>query len=77
MLFVGSISREKLWDEYFKKFRVVVIPRPRQNNSLDSYTSYQIGGVAGGAGKPVIAMDIDVMREIPYNAILLVRHPEP
>ena len=30
VLFVGSISREKLWDEYFKKFRVVVIPRPRQ-----------------------------------------------
>ena len=76
VLFVGSISREKLWDEYFQKFRVVVIPRPRQNNSLDHILPIKLVESLA-AGKPVIAMDIDVMREIPYNAILLVRHPEP
>jgi glycosyltransferase involved in cell wall biosynthesis len=76
VLFVGSISREKLWDEYFKKFRVVVIPRPRQYNSLDHILPIKLVESLA-AGKPVIAMDIDVMREIPYNAILLVRQPEP
>jgi glycosyltransferase involved in cell wall biosynthesis len=74
--FVGSMSRERLWHEYFQKFRVAVIPRPKLNNSIDHILPIKLVE-AMAAGKPVIAMNIDVMREIPNNAILLVQHPDP
>jgi glycosyltransferase involved in cell wall biosynthesis len=71
VIFVNSISREALWYNYFSKFRIVMIPRPKQNNSIDTIMPIKLVESLAG-GKPIIAIDISVMREIPQNSIILV-----
>lgn len=73
---VDSISRETLWGTYFKLFRVVVIPRPAQNNSIDNILPIKLVE-AMAAAKPVIASNIPVMNEISKNAILLFNSGDP
>lgn len=70
ILFVGAITRETLWGNYFKKFQIVVIPRPKQNSSIDYVLPIKlIESLA--AGKSVVAMDIPIMHDVPENAIML------
>jgi glycosyltransferase involved in cell wall biosynthesis len=76
VFFLGKIKREDLWNEYFKKFRIVVIPRQRLNNSIDTIMPIKMIE-AMAAGKPIIAMDIPVMREIKGNPILRVSSGDP
>jgi glycosyltransferase involved in cell wall biosynthesis len=76
IFFVGKIKREILWKDYFGKFRVVVIPRQKMNNSIDTIMPIKLIE-AMAAGKPIIAMDIPVMREIDGNPILIVPSGNP
>lgn len=76
ILFVGKVSREKLWYEYFDKFRIVVIPRQKMNNSIDTILPIKLVE-SMAACKPIIAMDIPVMREIPSNPLILVKSGNP
>jgi glycosyltransferase involved in cell wall biosynthesis len=71
ILFVGRIKREELWEHYFRRFRIVIIPRQKMNNSIDTILPIKLVEAMAG-GKPIIAMDIPVMREIKGNPILLV-----
>jgi glycosyltransferase involved in cell wall biosynthesis len=71
IILVNSIPREMIWNEYFAKFRILVIPRPRMNNSIDSLPSIKLIE-ALAAGKVIIATDIPSMRELPSDSILLV-----
>ena len=76
IMLVNGVTRETLWETYFKKFRVVVIPRPKQNNSIDFILPIKLIE-AMAAAKPVIASDIPVFREIPNDAILLFDSGDP
>lgn len=76
VVFVGSISRECLWEQYFNRFRVVVIPRPLQHSSIDYILPIKLVESLAAA-KPIIAMDVPVMREIPTDAIMLVSPSNP
>jgi glycosyltransferase involved in cell wall biosynthesis len=71
VFFVGGISRETIWSVYFRKFRILVVPRPKLNNSFDSLPSLKIIEALAG-GKPVIATDIPAMRDFPEECLLLV-----
>ena len=71
-----SVPREKLLHEYFKKFRIVVIPRPRQNNSTDTIFPIKLAECLA-AGKPTIVMDIPVMREVQKNSVFIVPSEDP
>jgi glycosyltransferase involved in cell wall biosynthesis len=68
---VDAVPRETIWAKYFPKFRVVVIPRPKMNNSIDFLPSIKLVE-ALASGKAVIATDIPAMREIPNEAVKLV-----
>jgi glycosyltransferase involved in cell wall biosynthesis len=71
VIFVGKIGREKLWYDYFNRFRIVIIPRQKLNNSIDTVLPIKlIESLA--ASKPVIAVDILAMREVQENPLLLV-----
>jgi glycosyltransferase involved in cell wall biosynthesis len=71
VIFVGKINREMLWNEYFRKFRIVVVPRQELKNSIDTRLPMKlIESMA--AGKPIIATDIPVMREIIGNPLILI-----
>ncbi len=76
IIFVGKISREKLWNDYFGKFRIVVVPRQEMNNSLDARLPMKLVESMAG-GKPIIAMDIPVMREIIGNPLILIPSGDP
>jgi len=76
VIFVDGISREVLWYNYFTKFRIVMIPRVVQNDSTDSVLPIKLVESLA-AGKPTIATDIPVMREIPKNPILLTPSGSP
>jgi glycosyltransferase involved in cell wall biosynthesis len=76
ILFVGKIKREDLWKDYFGKFRIVVIPRQKMNNSIDTILPIKLIE-AMAAGKPIIAMDIQVMREIVGSPLLIVPSGDP
>ena len=76
VLFVGKIKREKLWEDYFGKFRIVIIPRQKLNNSIDTILPIKLVEAMAG-GKPIIAMDIPVMREIHGNPLILVPSGNP
>lgn len=76
ILFVGKIKREKLWEDYFGKFRIVIIPRQKLNNSIDTILPIKLVESMAG-GKPIIAMDIPVMREIIGNPLLIVPSGDP
>ena len=71
IIFIGSIKREKLWEQYFSKFRIVIIPRQKLNSSIDPILPIKLIE-ALAASKPIIAVDIPVMREIPGNPIVLI-----
>jgi len=76
VIFVDGVPRETLWNDYFGKFRIVVIPRPKQNNSVDYILPIKLVESLA-AGKPIIAVDLPVMREIPNHPILLVSSADP
>ncbi|WP_222424727.1 glycosyltransferase [Candidatus Nitrosocosmicus arcticus] len=76
ILFVGKIKRERLWEDYFGKFRIVIIPRQKLNNSIDTILPIKLVEAMAG-GKPIIAMDIPVMREIHGNPLVLVPSGNP
>jgi glycosyltransferase involved in cell wall biosynthesis len=76
IIFVDKISREKLWECYFTKFRIVIIPRQKLNNSIDTILPIKLVE-ALAAFKPIIAIDIPVMRELNGNPILLVPSGDP
>lgn len=71
VVFVGSKPREEVWNEYFKKFRIVVIPRQKMNNSLDLLLPIKLIESIS-AGKPAITTDIPAMNEIPKDVISIV-----
>ncbi len=71
VILVGSLPRERIWKEYFNKFRILVIPRPRIGNSIDTLPSIKlVEGLAGG--KVVITTDIPAMKEVPIDSIAIV-----
>lgn len=76
IILVGGVTRNVLWNEYFKKFRVAVIPRPRQNNAVDFMLPIKLVESLA-AGKPTIAVDIPIMKEIPSDSIYLIPSPDP
>ncbi len=71
-----SVSREELFNEYFKKFRIVVIPRPKQLDSKDTILPIKLVESLV-AGKPTIAMDIPIIRSIPKNPVCIVHSETP
>lgn len=76
ILFVGKVNREELWFDYFSKFRIAVIPRQKMNNSIDTILPIKLVESLA-ASKPIIAIDIPVMREIPNNPIILAKSGSP
>jgi glycosyltransferase involved in cell wall biosynthesis len=71
-----SVSREVLLNEYFKKFRIVVIPRPKQSDSTDHILPIKmIESLA--AGKPTIVFDIPVMKEFSRETVVVVPSSDP
>ena len=76
VIFVPSVPREVLWEKYFRKFRIIVIPRPKLNNSMDTIMPMKLIE-SFAAGKIVIVMDLPIMREIPKNTVEIVPSSEP
>jgi glycosyltransferase involved in cell wall biosynthesis len=76
VIFINGISRDELWNHYFSKFRIVVIPRPRRNNIIDTILPIKLVESLA-AGKPVIAVDIPAMKEVPTTPILLIPSSDP
>ena len=76
IIFVKSIAREELWNDYFSKFRIVVIPRPQQNKSIDYFLPIKLVE-SMAAAKPIIAIDLPYTREIPNCPLYLVKAAEP
>ena len=75
-----SVPREVLFHEYFKKFRIVVIPRPKQKDSTDTLKEFGLPIKlieSFAAGKPVIVMDIPILKEIPKNTVCIVESSSP
>ena len=72
----ASLSREELWNEYFRKFRIVVNPMLKQTNSMDSNLPIKlIESLA--AGKPIVVMDIPSMKELPKESVFIVESASP
>lgn len=71
IVFIGKIKREQLWEQYLGKFQIIIIPRQKLNNSIDTILPIKLVE-ALAASKPIIAIDIPVMREIPGSPIILV-----
>lgn len=71
VIFVRGIPRELIWKKYFSKFRILVVPRPRLNNTYDSLPSLKIIE-ALASGKPVIATDIPAMRDLSNEIVYVV-----
>jgi glycosyltransferase involved in cell wall biosynthesis len=59
-VFCGAVSRETLWKEYFKFFRVAVIPRRVSGGERASIKLVE----ALAAGKPVIATSEEGIKEM-------------
>lgn len=76
IILVDGVTRNILWEKYFNKFRVMVIPRPRQNNSVDFMLPIKLVESLA-SGKPTIAVDIPIMKEIPPRSIYLIPSPDP
>ena len=76
VVLVRSIPRESLWKEYFGKFRILVLARPKLNNSIDTLPSIKMVE-AMAAGKAIIASDIPAMREEPVGSLMLVKPGNP
>ena len=66
-----SASREELWHNYFRKFRITVNPMPKQTNTMDSNLPIKVIESLA-AGKPTIVMNIPYTKEIQKNALFIV-----
>ncbi len=71
-VFFNSVSREVLVNDYFKKFRVIVIPRPKQNDVKDFLIPIKLIE-SFAAAKPTIVFDIPIMKEIAKNSVFVVK----
>jgi glycosyltransferase involved in cell wall biosynthesis len=70
IVFCGAVPRAVLWNTWFRKFRIVVIPRPV---SLGAGYYLPIKFVeAIAAGKPVIATAAESLKEVSGRAMILV-----
>ncbi len=76
VIFIPSVSREVLWKKFFGKFRIIIIPRPKLKNSFDTILPMKLVE-SFAAGKPVIVMDIPVMKEIPENTVVISPSSDP
>lgn len=76
VIFIPSVPREILWEKYMKKFRIIIIPRPKLSNTFDTVLPMKLVE-SFASGKPVIVMDIPVMREMPKNTIEISPSSEP
>jgi len=72
-VFFDTVSRDVLWNKYFKKFRIVVIPRPKQKDAAkDEIIPIKlIESIA--AAKPTIVFDIPIMSTFPKNSLYVVK----
>jgi glycosyltransferase involved in cell wall biosynthesis len=71
IVIVNAIPREKIWNEYFSRFRITVIPRPLMGNSMDSLPSVKLIE-ALAAAKPIITTSIPGMAELPTDSVMTV-----
>lgn len=69
--FIGAVPRNKLWKDYFNKFRIVLIPRPLQHNQFDHLPSIKLVE-ALAAGKGVIVSNLPGLSDIPENVCIRV-----
>lgn len=77
VMMFNSVPSKILWNEYFRKFRIVVIPaNPPPSSNLDSNIPMKLVE-SFAAGKPIIVMDIPAMKEIPKNSVFVVPSPDP
>jgi glycosyltransferase involved in cell wall biosynthesis len=76
IIFINGIPREEIWYKYFKKFRYVVIPRPRQNNAVDFNMSIKLVESLA-SGKPIITTDIPAMKGSNVRSIFIIKHADP
>ena len=76
VIFVDGLPRKKIWNEYFSKFQIVVIPRPKRNDFFDSLPSIKLVESLA-AGKAIITTDIDAMKEISREIITTVPPNDP
>ncbi len=67
-----SVTRKVLFEEYFKKFRVTVIPRPAQKDAKDLIVPIKLVE-SFAAAKPTIVFDIPIMRKLPKNSVYLAK----
>lgn len=76
VILAGSMSRDLLWKNYFDKFQILVLPRPRLNNSIDTLPSIKLVE-AMASGKAIIASDIPAMKDEPPESMMLVPPNDP
>jgi glycosyltransferase involved in cell wall biosynthesis len=74
VLFVDPVEREILWREYFPKFRIVVLPRPKTASS-SLVPMKLIESLA--AGKVVITTPIKSIEHIIKSCAIIVPSPDP
>ncbi len=74
-VFFDSVSREVLLNEYFNKFRITVIPRPKHNDSKDEIIPIKLIESISGA-KPTIVMDLPIMRKF-KNCVYISPSSDP
>jgi len=72
----ASVSRKVLWNEYFRKFRIVVIPRPKDIGSADTIIPIKLVE-SFASKKPTIVTKIAVMQNIPKNCVVAVPPSDP
>lgn len=74
VLFVDPVDREVLWREYFPKFRIVVIPRPKSVSS----TLVPMKLIESlSAGKVVITTPIKTIEHIIESCVIIVPPSDP
>jgi len=71
-VFFDTVSRNILLNEYFKKFRIVVIPRPILKDVGDVIIPIKLIE-SFAAAKPIIVMDIPIMRKFPKNSVYITK----
>lgn len=76
VIFVDGLPRKKIWHDYFNKFQIVVIPRPKRNDFFDTLPSIKLAESLA-AGKAIITTDIDAMKEISPEIIITVPPDDP
>jgi len=67
-----TVSREDLLNNYFKKFRIVVIPRPKLKDGRDQIIPIKlIESIA--AAKPTMVFDIPMVSKFPKNSVYIIK----